>query len=218
MTKGNDMTQAPIPKRDVAVINASTVLNDDVVERAVRAFQTQVSRDFAPVWGINADLAFFPRDTDPAALPQGSWWVVLLDNTDQAGLLGYHDLTTTGLPLGKVFARTDQMYHHHWTVTASHELLEMLVDPWINLTMFWQPDANSGVLYAYEVCDAVESDRYGYRIGRTLVTDFVYPAWFEPNGPQGGQMGHLSLVNNPSMCYPVATSPSIFAAAQAGIS
>jgi len=64
-------------------------------------------------------------------------------------------------------------------VTASHELLEMLADPDINLTVFVQSSASRGTLYAYEVCDACEADEFGYRIGNTLVSDFVYPAWFE---------------------------------------
>jgi hypothetical protein len=123
--------------------------------------------------------------------------VVVLDNTDQAGQLGYHDLTTTGKPLGKVFAATDHVYSHKWTVTASHELLEMLVDPWINTMVFWQPDAGTGLLCAYEICDPVESDEDGYTIAGTRVSDFVYPAWFVDNGLQGRQMDHRRHVTEP---------------------
>jgi hypothetical protein len=42
--------------------------------------------------------------------------------------VGYHDLTNEGLPLGKVFAGSDMVNGYNWTVTASHELLEMLID------------------------------------------------------------------------------------------
>src|SRR5262249_33647620 len=34
-------------------------------------------------------------------------------------------------------------------------------------------------LYAYEVCDPCEADQDGYDIDGVLVSDFVYPAWFE---------------------------------------
>jgi hypothetical protein len=54
----------------------------------------------------------------------------------------------------------------------------MLADPEINLTVFVQ-QINKGLLYAYEVCDACEADQFGYKINGTLVSDFVYPAWFE---------------------------------------
>jgi hypothetical protein len=160
----------------IAVINASKALTDKKVEAAVPALQTQVHRDFAPAWGIDADLTFVPKGKKP---PQGSWWLVILDTSDQAGALGYHDLTKEGLPLGKVFAQSDIQYGYQWTVTASHELLEMLGDPDINLTAFVQPNAKTGTLYAYEVCDACEADSFGYKINGTLVSDFIYPAWFE---------------------------------------
>ena len=77
--------------------------------------------------------------------------------------------------MGKVFAKTDLQYNSSWTVTASHELLEMLGDPEINLGVFVQPNAQTGRLYAYENCDACESDNYGYQIGNILVSDFVFP-------------------------------------------
>jgi hypothetical protein len=125
----------------VAVINASTVLKDGEVSAAVPALQAQVHSDFAPIWGIDADLTFVPGGSHPAP---GSWWLTILDNSDVAGALGYHDVTNAGLPLGKVFAGTDKQYGLSWTVTASHELLEMLGDPEINLTVFVQPKATSG--------------------------------------------------------------------------
>ncbi len=160
----------------VAIINASSVLTDAEVQAAVPALQTQVHRDFAPAWGIDADLTFVPQGQQP---PLGAWWLTILDNSDQAGALGYHDVTNEGLPLGKVFAGTDKQYGYTWTVTASHELLEMLGDPEIDLTVFVEPNARTGELYAYEVCDACEADQFGYQINGVLVSDFVYPAWFE---------------------------------------
>jgi hypothetical protein len=179
----------------VAVINASTVLTDAQVEAAVPALQMQVHRDFAPAWGIDADLSFVRSGAKPAA---GSWWLVILDNSDVAGALGYHDVTDEGLPLGKVFAASDRQYGLQWTVTASHELLEMLADPEINLTIFVQRDATSGDLYAYEVCDTCEADQYGYQISGVLVSDFVYPAWFESfRRPGSTQFDHGKHLNKP---------------------
>src|SRR5271154_5664829 len=115
----------------VAVLNQSSVVSDTAVQAAMAALQQQVSTDFASVWGIDADLSFIDSQSTPGP---GQWWLVILDNSDQAGALGYHDLTDEGLPLGKVFAQTDLEYNELWTVTASHELLEMLVDPDINLS------------------------------------------------------------------------------------
>ena len=163
-------------KINVSVINRSTLLEDSAIMVAMEALQSQVTNDFAPVWGVDAQLTFVPQGGNPKP---NTWWLVILDTSDQAGALGYHDLTQDGLPLGKVFAQSDLDAGTSWTVTASHELLEMLADPDINLTVFVQPSATAGTLYAYEVCDACEADAYGYTIGKTLVSDFVYPAWFE---------------------------------------
>ncbi len=51
----------------IAVINQSTVVNDADVVKTVAALQTQVMRDFAPIWGINADLRVVPHGQHPAA-------------------------------------------------------------------------------------------------------------------------------------------------------
>ncbi len=185
---------------DIAVINAGTVLTDADVKAAVPALQTQVSRDFLPAWGTDAHLTFVPKGARPAP---GAWWLVVLDNSDQAGALGYHDLTDQGLPLGKVFAGTDLAYGYQWTVTASHELLEMLADPDINLTVFVQSDATRGLIYMHEICDACEADDLGYRINGTLVSDFVYPAWFESFWSTGAtQFDHAKKITKPFELLP----------------
>ena len=114
---------APIP---IAVINESTVLTDADVVPVVDALQQQVTNDFRPIWGVDAELTMIAKGTPP---PGTSWWLVMLDDSDQAGALGYHDLTPESLPIGKIFAASDLKAGTSWTVTASHELLEMLADP-----------------------------------------------------------------------------------------
>jgi hypothetical protein len=184
----------------ISVINRSTVVKDADVKPAVAALQKQVHHDFSPIWGIDADLAVVPKGTHPSP---GSWWLVILDNSDQAGALGYHDLTSEGMPLGKVFAKTVAQFGDKWTVTASHELLEMLGDPDINMTAFVQDSNSSGRLYAYEVCDACELDSDGYAIDGIRVSDFVYPAWFESFRKKGStQFNHGKTIHKPFELLP----------------
>ena len=187
-----------MPEANISILNESNVVTDDEVIEATADLQTQVSRDFAEAWGIEAQLTFVPRNSQPA---EGSWWLVILDNSDQAGALGYHDTTNEGLPLGKVFAATDKQEGTNWTVTASHELLEMLADPGINLAALIQSNG-SGMLYAYEVADACEADNYGYNIGNTLVSDFVYPAWFESFTPAGARLDKQGYIDKPLQILP----------------
>lgn len=174
----------------IAIMNASTVLTDAQIAPVVAALQIQVSRDFAPVYGIDAQLTQIPKGQ---AAPAGSWQLIMMDTSDQAGALGYHDLTTAGLPLGKCFIKTDMDNHAIWSVTVSHELLEMLADPWINLTVFVQRTNTAGKLYAYEACDACEADNLAYDINGVKVSDFVHPAWYGVAGSTDklDQMGHI---------------------------
>jgi hypothetical protein len=180
----------------ISIINASTVLSDAEIRPVIDGLQQQVTNDFRPAWGVDAEPAFVPTGAEPSA---GTWWLTILDDSDQAGALGYHDLTPDGLPIGKVFAGTDLKYGSNWTVTASHELLEMLADPNINLTVMVQTsDENAGRLYAYEVCDACEDDSFSYKIGDVNVSDFVFPAWFEDFRAQGStQFDQTRKINGP---------------------
>jgi len=188
-------TTIQTPTIQISVINESTVLADADVAPVVAALQKQVTNDFRPVWGTDAELTIVASGTQP---PAGTWWLVLLDDTDQANALGYHDLTTDGLPIGKVFAASDLKAGTSWTVTASHELLEMLGDPNINLTVFVQNSNTAGILYAYEVCDACEDDSFGYQIDNVLVSDFVYPSWFESFRGEGStQFDRMNKIQNP---------------------
>jgi hypothetical protein len=182
----------------IAVLNQYSELPNNEVKKAVTDLQTQVTRDFYPAWGIDADLTFYPNGNPPA----DAWQLVILNNSDQANALGYHDLTDSGLPLGKVFAGTDAQSGNSWTVTASHELLEMLADPDINLTVLTQDNNGGGVLFAYENCDACESDQYAYDINGTKVSDFVFPAWFEAFHRPGTQYDYCKHISQPFQLLP----------------
>jgi hypothetical protein len=105
-----------------------------------------VTRDFAPKWGITCKVQ------KATSIPKGAWAIVILDDPDEPNAAGYHDLTPDGLPLSKVFVAAGDV-----SVTASHELLEMLVDPAINCGC-QQADQKTWV--ALEVCDAVEETTY----------------------------------------------------------
>jgi hypothetical protein len=156
----------------IAVMNASTCLTDAQVEAVLPALQKQVTDDFRAYWDLNCTLVFSARNQQ---LALGWWQIAVLDNPDQAGVLGYHEMSAQGTPLGKVFAKLDISNGTSWTVTLSHELLEMLADPWTN----WCAVGSDSKVYALEVADPVEADGLGYEIDGVLLSDFVTPAWFE---------------------------------------
>jgi hypothetical protein len=163
---------------------ASTPLGVDL-DALIAAMQAFVDRYVAPVWGTPAKLV---KSKDYL---KGAWAMIFLDNADQPGALAYHDLTPDGMPQAKVFVKTTLDNHDRVSVSASHELVEMLVDPAINM-MTTGPDPN--VMYAYESADPVE--QLSFTVNGVPMTDFVYPAYFEafhkPGSVRFDQSGKVS--------------------------
>jgi hypothetical protein len=175
----------------VAIVNHSTVVSEDDVARAVAALQRQVTYHFRPYWNASATLLIV--DSTPAGragdmagpdivdqLPPEAWLLAVMDDSDQAGALGYHKIDQTATPVGFVFAKTDQENNLEWTVTLSHEALEMLGDPYANLVVQIRAD---GTAVACESADAVEADDLGYDIDGVRMSDFVTPHWFIAGSP-----------------------------------
>jgi len=173
----------------IAIANRSTVMTDAEVAKITAALQIQVTRDFYPAWGITATLKFVGQKD---VIPPGAWVLAVLDNSDQADALGYHDVTAAGLPLGKAFAKSDIDAGLQPPVTISHELLEMLADPEINACSLV-----GRRLYANEACDPCEADEFGYLIDGVLVSDFVTPAWFRPTAHPAGPYDFRKLIKKP---------------------
>jgi hypothetical protein len=180
----------------VQIINASTVVSDDDLRDYTEALQIQVTEHFSPAWNCNAVLTFVPKGQTP---DPKQWWLTVLDDVPQGDFLGYHDVTPTGLPVGKVFAKLDLQYGDSVSVTLSHELVELLADPSCTDCMStWQ----GNLIYAKETADACEADNLGYEItiksGRKiLVSDFVLPAYFcdeqtEGTTPKYDFCGHIT--------------------------
>ena len=137
--------QGQIPT--IACFNkAKTALGVDL-NALIAAMQAYVTQFVVPVWGTPAKLV------KSADFVKGQWAMVFLDDADAPGALAYHDLTPDGFPLSKVFVRTTLQNGDLVSVSASHELVEMLVDPAINM-MTTGPDPK--LVYAYESADPVE--------------------------------------------------------------
>jgi hypothetical protein len=86
--------------------------------------------------------------------------------------------------------------------TLSHEILEMLVDPAVNLYAYRPAGRGRRERgYFYEVCDAVQCQHY--KIDGVTVCDFVYPEWYEHNWPpRSRKFDHLGLAEEPFHVLP----------------
>jgi hypothetical protein len=190
----------------VAVINRSKSVGDDDVRALKDALQAQVHHYLAPAWGIDAQLTFVGSGESPA---KESWWLEIGDTTDNAGMMSYHSVTEEGLPRARIFAATSKESGLPWTLNASHELLELLVDPRANLTVLHdQARGTKRRFYMYEICDPVSSLDSAYRIpisgNEIVVSDFVFPSWFGTanSSHQGDRFDQQSRIHAPFKIAP----------------
>jgi len=161
-------------------------------DKLIAAMQEYVDKHVAPVWGTPAKLV------KSKGFVKDAWAVVFLDDADEPGALAYHDLTPEGLPLSKVFVRTTIDDGELVSVSASHELVEMLVDPAINL-MTLGPDPKA--TYAYESGDPVEA--LSFPVNGIPMSDFVYPAYFETfRKANSVKFDHQNKVTKPFQILP----------------
>ncbi len=174
----------------IACFNRATVRLGVNLDKLLATLQKFLDRCVAPVWGTPATLV------QSTGFIKGAWALVFLNDTDRQGDLAYHDLTPGGLPIGKIFVRTIRRGRQLVSVVASHELVEMLVDPALNL---YSKGPNPKMLYAYEVADPVEE--LAFTLDGIPMTDFVYPSYFEVfrvfRKPGSDQFDYLKKVNRP---------------------
>jgi hypothetical protein len=171
----------------IACFNKATTPLGFKLGDLVAAMQIYIDEHVAPVWGTPAKLV---ETTD---FVKGAWAMVFLDSADQPGALAYHDLTPDGLPEARVFVKTTLDNHDLVSVSASHELVEMLVDPATNL-MTTGPDPKA--IYAYESADPVEA--LFFDVQGMGMSDFIYPSYFETFHKSGSvQFDHMDKVKKP---------------------
>ncbi|HEX5147372.1 MAG TPA: hypothetical protein VFV85_10125 [Conexibacter sp.] len=162
------MSTAAIPVH-VALVDATGTIDDDELAQVAGALNEQVQADFAPVWRVAATVGAYPRAS------VGTWRIELRDGLDQPGAAGYH-ADAHKQPYALVDAQAGD-----WHQTASHELLEMLADPWgARFHTAAAPKGWSGasrrVRYLLEVCDPPEV--VGYEVGGVQMSDFILPAFY----------------------------------------
>lgn len=166
------------------------------IQDLAAALQIQVSKHFAPIWQVDAAIAAY---SDIRSVPVGYWPIMIVDVINDPNDLGYH-IDDSNQPYAVVQFTTDDS----WMMTASHELLEMLADPWGNRVVpgpSIDPDApNDQVRYLVEVCDPVESNAFAYSINGMQVSNFITPAYHNPAlqpGATPDRYDYCSVVKQP---------------------
>jgi len=119
---------------DLAIINFSEVTESDA-RRAIRSVNRQVTDDFLPIWGSGYYCKLHRRpgsgmpdhlsqpeiiESDPIPAEAA---IFLVDRAHINAALSYCSLNAAALPVAFVFTDLGD-----WTVTLSHEVLELIVD------------------------------------------------------------------------------------------
>ncbi len=178
--------------RQLALVSQSTKIPNGDVQKVSAALQKQASRDLAPIWDISATVDSFEKLED---VPIGYWPIIVMDDIQMPGAAGVH-MDKNGQPFALVSASSSI---DEWSLTASHEALEMLVDPFGNrLVAGDSPKSDQGrVSFLVEVCDPSESTNFAYSANGVLVSDFYTPNFFDPLKAPGVRYSFTGAVTEP---------------------
>jgi hypothetical protein len=183
----------------VGLVDMTGTIDSAVMAQVAAALNTQVTRDLPQYWNINATVIYLPHKEE---IPQGVWPVQIVKTLPPTEG-GFH-LTRHNQPYAKVINTPGS---NEWTVDASHETLEMLVDSAgnrlqastaIHIGGDGVADAPAGKFeYLVEVCDPCEADQFGYRIDGFLVSDFITPHYYDPHAAPGTRYSFTGAITRP---------------------
>ena len=187
----------------VGLVDTTGDLDPELVQSVAAALNIQVTRDLPQFWNIKATVSYL---SNPHKIP-ASVWPVQLVKTLPPGEGGFH-LDKHKQPYSKVIATPKG---ESWTIAASHEVLEMLVDPYGNRLQSSVAieikgkkivDGTGQFGYLVEACDPCEDDRYGYTINGVVVSDFITPHYYDPLETSGTRYSFTGAIKAPRQILP----------------
>ena len=203
-----------MPNMRISVINHTNGnIKDKKITEAIRAINRQIQEDFDPYWSMGAVLRLEGRSEDkpdpmhPIDM-RGDAIIYVWDKAkeDSKSLeeeaeeaIGYHGQNFMGIPYGFVFIDVAKRLNQDWSIALSHEALELIADPELNL-LVQGPDPkeprnlNKYVFHNYEVCDAVSAE--SYEIDGINVSNFVLPLYFTGGNEYDGRNDFLGNIHN----------------------
>jgi hypothetical protein len=187
----------------IGLVDMTGTVSAETMAAAAAALNIQVTRDLPQYWNINASVQYLPGT---GKVPQGVWPVQLVKSLPP-GEGGFH-LTKHNQPYAKVIATPGS---DDWTIDASHEILEMLVDPAGN-----RLQASTAIVikggkiqdgvgqfeYLVEACDPCEANALSYQIQGIAVSDFITPHFYEPHALPGTRYSFTGALKAPRQILP----------------
>jgi hypothetical protein len=181
--------------RRVAVVDKTGQIAFDQLTNVAAAINRQVQRDLGPIWNVRATVSAVPKLD---ALPIGVSPIFIVTNLPP-GEGGVH-LTKHRQPYALVEIGDG------WTIAASHECLEMIVDPSgnhlypssaVEVKNGKIQDAPGKFEYLVEVCDPSEDEPFAYAIDDVTVSDFYTPNFFDPVVATGVRYSFTGALTRP---------------------
>src|SRR5450756_2178857 len=187
----------------IGLVDKTGHLDPHLLQATAAALNIQVMRDLPQYWNIKATVRHLP---DPKHIPTGVWPVFLVARLPP-GEGGVH-LDTKNQPYSKVIATRDSA---DWTIDASHETLEMLVDPAGNRLQTSRAmeivghdvqDGSGQFEYLVEACEPCEGNQYAYTISGIAVSDFITPRFYDPVVTGGTRYSFAGHIERPRQILP----------------
>ena len=187
----------------VGLVDTTGALDPAHVEATAAALNMQVMRDLPQFWNVQATVRYLPNSKK---VPVGVWPVLLVAKLPP-GEGGVH-LTKKHQPYSLVIGTPDSS---DWTIDASHETIEMLVDPSGNRLQASRAieiagndvkDAAGEYEYLVEACDPCEANQYAYSIQGIAVSDFITPHFYDPVVTSGTRYSFGGHIQKPRQILP----------------
>jgi hypothetical protein len=187
----------------IGLADKTDEIDPELMQEAAAALNMQASRDLTQFWNVQASVRYL---ADPNKVPAGVWPVFLVKALPP-GEGGFHN-DKHNQPYAEVIgsAASDS-----WTLDASHEIIEMLVDPFgnrlqnstsIEVKNGQIQDAAGEFAYLIEACDPCEADKYAYSIQGVSVSDFLTPRFYDPVKTPGTRYSFTGAIEAPRQILP----------------
>lgn len=188
----------------IVIVDRTHSIDSVLLHDAALALDSQVTQDLTRYWpSITAHVSSAPT---LSAVPHGAWPVFLVKRLPP-GEGGFH-LDRHNQPFAKVIASPAD---DSWTIDASHEIIEMLVDPYGNRMQTSQAITISGsdvvdepgtFSYLVEACDPCEANDFAYEIGGIAVSDFITPSFYDSSTTAGTKYSFGGNIGRPRELLP----------------
>lgn len=199
----------------ISLINRSKEVPDARAQEVARAINRQIRDDFEPYWSFGGTLRLEGpigqrlHVNNPSDM-RGDAVMYLVDGTNTREAAGWHDANFRDIPYGIVFLGLCEKLQEDWSVTLSHETLELIGDPLGNLLVEGNHpfDRRKRVLHLFEMCDAVQAE--SYTIDGVAVSNFVLPSYFSLGEQAGRRNDFLGTVHQGQTLQSFGMNPGAY--------